>query len=286
MRVTPRLLLLVLLFTLTGYLFPTFAQTESPVLTSIRKAGRVKVAVASLPPYIVVSPSGEVMGSSIDLQNMALKAMGLPALTPVLAAWDAMVPGLLAHQFDYLGGGLNITEERCKVALLSTPYYASQAGLYVPPGNPKHLTSLADVARRPDMKVAVLPGESAYNNYAKEQGVKASQMMTVPDNQAGVAAVIGARVDAFVVGQFSIPDPEQKGVAVIVDKQSPVFGSGLAFRKEDGAFRDSFNAQLNMLIRNGTLQKLYERYGITNGNTMAQLLAKFSKAGDVVPSCK
>ncbi|WP_439360353.1 transporter substrate-binding domain-containing protein [Bradyrhizobium sp. DASA03007] len=286
MRAILLLLPSVLLFMLTESSFTTFAQSESPVVTSIRKAGLIKVAVASLPPYIVVSPSGDVMGSSIDLQNMALKAMGLPGLTPILASWDAMVPGLLAHQFDYLGAGLNITDERCKAALLSRPYYVSQTGLYVLPGNPKHLSGLADVARRPNMKVAALAGESAYNNYAKEQGVMPSQMLTVPDNQAGVAAVIGGRVDAFIIGQLSIPEPEQKGVEVVLDKQSPVFGSALVFRKEDDAFRNSFNDQLNILIKNGTLQSLYEKYGITNGDAMVQMLSKFTTAGDLVPSCK
>ncbi|MCA6112205.1 ectoine/hydroxyectoine ABC transporter substrate-binding protein EhuB [Bradyrhizobium cenepequi] len=284
MRNTSKLSLLVVLLASIGYSFATFAQTEDP-LASIRKAGQVKVALASVPPYIVLSPSGEATGSSVDLQNMVLKELGLPALTPVVTGWDAMIPGLQARQFDYLGAGLNITEARCKAVLFSMPYYAAQIALFVQPGNPKHLKSVAEVARRPDIKLAAI-ATSAQQTYALRQGVKSEQVMIVPDIQAGAATVIGGRADAFIVGQFSIANPKQKGLEVVVDKDSPVDGSGAAFRKEDKAFRDAFNKQLTLLIKNGAIQKLYEKYGIENGDVEAQLLGKFTKASDLVPSCE
>ncbi|WP_271605844.1 ectoine/hydroxyectoine ABC transporter substrate-binding protein EhuB [Bradyrhizobium sp. CCBAU 11434] len=285
MRPTPKLSLLVLLCTLIGCSLPVFAETDGTLFGSIRKAGEAKVALASVPPYINVSPSGEATGSSVDLQNMVLKNLGLPALKPVLTGWDSMIPGLQAQQFDYIGAGLNITEARCKAVIFSTPFYAAQSGLYVLPGNPKHLTSVADFVHRPEIKLAAI-ATSAQQAYALKQGVKSDQVMIVTDIQAGAATVIGRRVDAFVVGQFSIPNPEQKGLELIVDKESPIDGSGAAFRKEDKAFRDAFNEQLNRLIRSGTIQTLYEKYGIANGDIEAELLAKFSKASDLVPSCE
>ncbi|MCA6112206.1 transporter substrate-binding domain-containing protein [Bradyrhizobium cenepequi] len=270
---------------LTGYSFGTFAQTEDP-LASIRKAGQVKVALASVPPYIVMSPGGEARGSSVDLQNIVLKELGLPALTPMLTGWDAMVPGLQARQFDYIGAGLPITEQGCKVLLFSAPYYAAQLGLFVPPGNPKHLTSVADVAHRPDIKISMLSGLGNNRAYALKVGVKADQVMIVPDHQAGAATVSGGRVDAFVGSQFAILNPEEKGLELVVDKQSPVNASAAAFRKEDVAVRDAFNKKLNVLIRQGLIQDLYKKHGIPNGDIEAQLLANLTKASDVVPSCE
>ncbi|MDA9521329.1 hypothetical protein XI06_13370 [Bradyrhizobium sp. CCBAU 11434] len=286
MRATTKLSLLVLLVTLTGYSLATSAQDDAPLFASIRKAGQVKVALASLPPYMIISPNGEAMGASVDLQNMVLKVMGQPSLTPVLMGWDAMSSGLLAYQFDYVGAGANISEAGCKVTLFSAPYYAAQAGLFVLPGNPKRLTSVAELARRPDIKITMLPSASTYQGYAAKQGVNPNQIMLVPDVQAGIAMVTGGRADAFVLGQFTIPDPEKKGLEVVVDHDTPVYGSGLVFRKEDKAFRDEFNKHLVVLLRNGTLQKLYEKYGIPNGEAQAQLLAKFSKASDLAPSCE
>ncbi|MCA6113057.1 transporter substrate-binding domain-containing protein [Bradyrhizobium cenepequi] len=286
MRATRKFSLLVLLLTLTGYSFPAFAQDESPLLASVRKTGKISVALASLPPYMNVSPNGEATGSSVDLQNMVLKGMGLPALTPRLTGWESLIPGLQAGQFDYVGAGVNITEVRCKLVVFSAPYYAAQTGLYVLPGNPKHLTSLADVARRPDIKVAATPGLDGYQGYALKQGVKPEQISVVTDIQAGAAMVTGGRVDAFFLGQFSIPIPKKVGLEVVVDEQSPVIASAAVFRKEDVRFRDAFNEQLVPLIRSGTIQKLYEKYGIPNGDALAKLLAKITKANDVEPSCE
>ncbi len=239
----------------------------------------MKVALASLPPAMMVSPTGEATGFSVELQNLVLNSMGLPALTPMLTGWDAMIPGLQAHQFDYVGAGITITEARCRIVVYSAPYYAARLALYVPPGNPKHLTSILQVAQRSDVKLATLPGQE--RAYAVKQGVKPDHLLLVPDHQA----VTGGRVDAFIAGQFTIPVPEKMGLALVIDEQSPVSASGIAFRKDDIRFRDAFNEHLLPLIRNGVIQKLYAKYGAPNGDAVASLVSKFTRASDVVPEC-
>lgn len=283
--VTQKFSLLLMLLATAGYSFPTVAQTDAPIIASIRKTGEVRVAITSLPPYMTVSPSGEATGPNIDLQNMVLKRMGLPPLTAMHMQWDAMIPGILAHQFDYIGAYLAITEARCEVLVFSAPTYASQAGLFVLPGNPRHLMGVTQLAHSPDIKVAVVTG-SAQEAYVLKQGVKPEQLVRVPDVQAGSATVIGGRVNVFIVSQFGVPNPEQKGLELVVDEQSPVDGFAIAFRKEDVRFRDAFNEQLRPLLRNGTIQKLYEKYEGPSGDRVAQLIAKFTKAGDLVPSCE
>ncbi|UFW51275.1 MULTISPECIES: transporter substrate-binding domain-containing protein [Bradyrhizobium] len=283
MRATLKLSLLVGLLTLTGYSFPAFSETEDP-LASIRKAGEVKVAVASMPPYMTMSSSGEPTGILIDLQNMVLKRLGLPGVTPVITQWDSMIPGLQAQQFNYVSV-LAITEQRCKAVIFAAPYFAAQLGLYVPPGNPKHLTGATDVASRPDIKVAIITS-AAWQPYALKQGIKSEQFVRVPDVQAGVATVVGGRADAYLEAQFVIPNPEQKGVEFVLDEQSPAHGSGAVFRKEDVRLRDAFNEQLRLLIQNGAIQELYNKYGLAGGEVEAKLLAKMTKASDAVPSCE
>ncbi|SPP98090.1 ectoine/hydroxyectoine ABC transporter substrate-binding protein EhuB [Bradyrhizobium vignae] len=281
-----KLSLFVALVTLTGYLVPIAAQAED-TLAAIRKAGKVTVALASIPPYMIVSPSGEATGASVDLQNMVLKNMGLPALTPVLTDWSAMIPGLQVKQFDYIGAGWNITEAFCKVVLFSAPTYVNPPGLFVSAGNPKKLTSVADIARQPDSKLAVAAGKNTpYEQYALKQGVKPEQIIYVPDIQAGVATVTGGRADAYITGQLGIPHPEQKGLELVHDKGAPLVAGGMVFRKEDVALRDAYNKELNVLVRNGTLLKLYEKYQVSNGDAIVQGISKFTKAADVEPSCE
>uniref|UniRef100_UPI0011778598 transporter substrate-binding domain-containing protein n=1 Tax=Bradyrhizobium mercantei TaxID=1904807 RepID=UPI0011778598 len=214
-----------------------------------------------------------------------LSAMGLPSLTPALTEWTAMIPGLQSRQFDYVGAGLSITEAACKAVVFSTPTYAAQIGLYVLPGNPKHLRSVADIAHRPDIKLAVVRISAQYP-YVLKQEVKPEQIAFVPGIQDGIAMVTSGRADALILGQFTIANPEQKGIEVIVDKESPIGASGMAFRKQDVHFRDAFNEQLIPLIRNGMIQKLWAKYGDPNGDAIANMIAKFTKASDVVPNCE
>jgi polar amino acid transport system substrate-binding protein len=277
-----RVSLPVLLLALSGYSLPTHAQGDDALLASMREAGASKAAIASAAPWASISPSGEAQGYLVDVTNLALKGMGAPKISAVLTTWDAMIPGLQARRFDFVPAGLLVTEARCKVVAFSAPITAQQDALYVPPGNPKHLSGYALVAQSPDIKLAVLTG-SAQEAYAVKQGLKSEQMVRVPDIQAGIATVVGGRANAFAVGQFSVPSPQQKGVEVVVDLQAPVSSIAVAFRKEDVRFRDEFNKQIEALRSNGAMKDLYAgKYGFPNWD----VLAKITNTSDLALGCE
>lgn len=282
MSATPKLSFLALLLALVGYSLPTLAEDEASLFASMRKAGGATAVLNSAPPFAFVSPSGKPQGYLIEVTELALKGMGVSKLSAVLMPSPADIAGLQARRFDLAPGGLLITEARCRVVSFSAPLSAQQDALYVMPGNPNRLTGYAQFAQKPGIKLAVVTG-SAQEGYAGMQGVKSDQLLRVPDIQAGVATVLGGRTNAFAVGQFSVPNPQQKGVEMVVDTTSPVSGIGIAFRKEDADFRDTFNKQLDILRRSGVLKELYaEKYGFPNWETLATL----TKASDVVPGCE
>ncbi|MCK1413269.1 transporter substrate-binding domain-containing protein [Bradyrhizobium sp. CW4] len=227
--------LVFLLLASIGYPLQIQAQTEDALLLSMRQAGEARPAIASAAPWASASPSGEPQGYLIDVTNLALKRLSAPKISAALTTWDAMIPGLQARCFDLVLAGLLITGERCKVVAFSAPITAQQDALHVLPGNPKNLSGYARIAQSPDLKLAVLTG-SAQEACALKQGVSSDRLVRVPDIQAGTATVIAGRANAFAVGQFSVPNPRQKGVEVVVDKQAPVAGIGIAFRKEDAHF--------------------------------------------------
>jgi polar amino acid transport system substrate-binding protein len=260
------------------------AQTagDAALVKAWKPAGAAKVAIASTPPYAFLAPSGEPQGYLIEMSQEVLKGLGVPKLAAVVTTWDAMIPGLQAKQYDFLPGGMNITAARCQVVAFTVPVTAQQDALYVKPGNPKKLTGYASAAKNADARVAVLAG-SSQEAYATKQNVPAGQLMRVPDIQSGIAAVTGGRADTFIVGQFSVAEPEKKGVERVVDATSPAVGIAFAFRKEDAATRDAFDTQINALKANGAMKKLYvDKYGFNNWD----LLARTNKATDIVPDCK
>lgn len=282
MRVTGKCSLVPLMLALAGHALPISAHAEDDLLASVRKAGETRAALSSAPPWASVSASGEPQGYLIDVTNLALKGMGAPKLSAVLTAFDAMIPGLQARRFDLVPAGLLITEPRCRVIAFSAPVTAQQDALYVLPGNPRHLTGFADVGKSPDVTLAVITG-STQESYALKQGAKSEQLVRVPDIQAGIATVLGGRANAFALGQFSLPNPQQRGVEIVVDKQAPLSSIAVVFRKEDAHFREAFNAQLEVLRSSGAMQDLYAgKYGFPNWDE----LAKLTKANDVVPGCE
>jgi polar amino acid transport system substrate-binding protein len=255
---------------------------DDPLLAGMRTAGSAKIAIASAPPYAFLAPNGQAQGYMVDVVAQALMGLGIQKLTPTVTTWDAMIPGLQARQFDFVPAGLTVTAARCQVILFSAPVTAQQDALYVLPGNPKKLTGYLSVAQSASARLAALTG-SSQEAFALKQGVKPEQIMKVPDIQAGIATVVGGRVDAFVAGQFSVPNASQRGVEVIVDVASPVVGLGIGFRKENAAFRDAFNKQLENMRANGNLRELYAtKYGFSNWET----LARTTKLSDLAAGCE
>ncbi len=148
--------LLVLLLGLLLNSLPASAQEDDPLLASMRKAGEVKGALASAPPYIIITSRGKATGYTPDLVNLILKDMNLPEFTPIQLDWAAQIPALLAHQVDMVGVGYLINSVACKQVIFSAPIFVQRQVLFVPLGNPKHLTSFAQIGKTPDVKLAVV----------------------------------------------------------------------------------------------------------------------------------
>lgn len=267
------------------------AQTGDALLASIRSSGEVKVAMGSAPPWMFVSPSGEGKGYNLNVMQAVFKRMGLPTLKPVLTAWNAQIPSLLARQVDVIAPGLQMTEARCKTVVYSAPVALSMLALYFKASSPKHLSGLAQIKDNPGLKLAVIPGSSEKAE-ALRQGVRPEQLLEVPDNEARVAAVTGGRADAFYGVENIVANLEQKGLGMVVDTRATPQAYGIVFRKEDAAFRDEFNKRLNELRESGEMQKMFvevkEELGLNEKDALASwaLVAKAAKASDIMPSCE
>jgi polar amino acid transport system substrate-binding protein len=266
-----------------GAAVPAAAQPRDPLIASMAKDGVAKIALAAQPPYAYVAPDGTPKGYVIDVVNLVTKNLGIARLEPTVTSWDAMIPGLEAKQFDFIPAGLSISAARCQVVLFTSPIQVGQDAMYVKPGDEVKVTGYAYFTRTPGAMLAVLTGGLQEAYAVNKVGLPRSQLVGVPDAQAGIAAVLGGRAAAFAIGQFSVPEPEKKGVKRVVDPSSPVAGIGIVFRKQDVGARDAFDKQLELLRGNGAMKKLYaDTYGFTNWD----LLAKTTKTTDIASTCQ
>jgi len=272
----------IVLATLSSGCSATAKSQPGGLLAAMRAAGYARVPLAQTPPYTAVSPSGVASGYLVDVTKLVLGKLGIPNLRATVTTYDAMIPALQAGRYDLLPGALNITEARCKTILFSEPVTVQHDALAVKAGNPRKLLTYKDVANNPSIKLGVLSG-SSQQSFALAQGVRANQILAVPDAQTGISAVTDGRVDAFVAGQFTLTAQKKNANAAFdieVDTSSALSGVGVGFRMKDRSARDEFDRILAQLRTDGRLQKLYADAGFTN----ADLLATTTRA-DIAPDC-
>lgn len=254
----------------------------SELIMEMRENGYGRAAIAQLPPYAFLEAGKAPSGYLIEISRWALKRVGIPKVEATVTTFDAMIPGLRARQVDFVPSGLNITAARCEVVAFTQPVTVQQDAIYTAEGNSKGVDGYRSIAKNPDVKAAFLAG-STQEAFALEQGVSRDQIVTVPDVQAGISTVVSGRADAFVVGQFSVPDKlREGGVEFVVDGESPRQAVGIAFRKADADARDVFNEKFNEMRANGEMEALYTKWGFDNWD----VLKETSDVSMIEPSCE
>ena len=113
-------------------------------------------------------------------------------------------------RFDVIAAGMYITPARCKQVLFTDPQYQLPDALLTAKGNPKALHSYQDIANNPEVKLAIMAG-TVNLAYARDSGVKDSQILQVPDTTAQLQAVRAGRADAAVGTQLTMKNLAAKG---------------------------------------------------------------------------
>ena len=153
----------------------------------------------------------------------------------MLTEWGSLIPGLRAGRFDVIAAGMYITPARCKQVLFTDPQYQLPDALLTAKGNPKNLHSYEDIAKNPEVKLAIMAG-TVNLAYARDSGVKDAQILQVPDTTAQLQAVRAGRADAAVGTQLTMKGLASKGgdkvqaVTEFKDDPSHIGYGALAFR--------------------------------------------------------
>jgi polar amino acid transport system substrate-binding protein len=250
------------------------ASTNS--LSGLRKQGYVRVGFANEAPYGYADASGKLTGEAPTVARAIMKKLGVPEVQGVLTEFGSLIPGLIAKRFDMIAAGMFITPERCGQILFSNPDYIAAEGLAVPKGNPKNLSDYQSVASS-GIKLGVETG-AVEGDYAKQAGVKDSQIQQFPNGPTGMQALKSGRIDAFSLTAISLNYLVSSGGYSGFDVVSFVptdssgkkiqTGGGYGFRKGSEDLVNKFNQQLAAMQKSGELAKLVAPFGF-NGPTLA-----------------
>lgn len=224
----------------------TTAEAAEP--TTLERAiaqGYITVAIANEPPYTSVSAGGEVSGAEPDVARAVFKRLGVDDIQGVVTTYASMIPGLQAGRWDVVTAGLFMKKERCEQVAYAEPVVVSTESFAVPVGNPKSISSVADVVGNPDLKISVLPG-GFEEGILLQAGVPDSQLVMIQEGRSGMESVEAGRADAFMLPTLSLEaivadHPTLEVTAFVAD--APISGGGPAFRLEDSDLRDAYVAE-------------------------------------------
>lgn len=268
--------------TLLAGLAASFASQAETTLERIQSTGTVRIGYANEAPFAYTETSGKVTGESPEIATKVFTAMGVKKVEPVLTEWGALIPGLRAGRFDVIAAGMYITPPRCRQVIFTDPHYQIPDTLLVKRGNPKSLHSYADVAKNPDVRLAIMSG-TAELGYARAEGVSDEQIVQVPDTTAQLQAVRAGRADASVGTALTMKGLAAKGgdsVEAIADfKDDPAhIGYGaLAFRPEDKDLRDAVNQQLKKWLGSDEHLQTVKPFGFDKSNLTDKSAAELCK---------
>ncbi len=259
------------------------ASAQAASLEQIKETSRIRIGYANETPFAFTETDGRVTGESPEIAKVIFEKMGIKQVDGVLTEWGSLIPGLRAGRFDVIAAGMYITPARCKQVIFTDPQYALPDTLLVAQGNPKNLRSYADIAKNPDVKLAIMAG-TVNLAYARDSGVTDAQILQVPDTTAQLQAVRAGRADAAVGTQLTMKGLAKKGgdkVEAISDFSDDPAHTGygaLAFRPEDKALRDAVNAEMKQWLGSEEHLKTVAPFGFDRSNvtdkTAAELCAQ------------
>lgn len=257
----------------TGEAAAAPAAGEGPALTiddpsfdrvaEIKNKGSLVVGMTlQFEPQMYVDSNNEPAGYDVELMKMLAEDLGVE-LDIRDQEFDALIPGMLAGEFDLISVGLVNRPPRAEQMWFTRPYVPYRQVVVVNDG--AGITSLDDL-NSPDVTMTALVGSTAANLIST----------TFPDatlNELEQAPafleVASGRADAIVVEEYlALPFVEEnQGVSVLNPDQpfSQEYGR-LAIPRGDLLWQEYVNNWLDYYTSNGTLDQLYtDIIGPTDG---------------------
>ncbi len=241
----------------------------------------LRVAYYNFAPFGYVNSDGEVVGEQVEILRHVLGEMGLKVQSETATEWGNLIPGLKADRFDIVAAAMFVTPKRCAEVAFSEPTFGIQNTIIVPDGNPEGLGSSYESIAESGKTLAAIAG-TAQVDWAKSVGVEDANIMQVPDNPTGLAAVRAGRAAAFTIdapgARIAVGSDGGEGFemlepfAEVGGKPASPHGA-YAFRPDEAEFVKKFNETLTAFIGTPEHIAIMEAHGLQESELPARSTA-------------
>ena len=185
---------------------------RSSTLRNILSSGELRVGTTGdFPPLTMKDRDGQLIGFEIDLVRALASSMELKVRFVVIP-FAELIPSLERGEVDLAIAGMTITPERNARVAFAGPYLISGNTLLT---RKRELAEAEDPARLDDPKLSFVVLESSTSARFVRAHMPKAKLITVPDNESGVKAVLAGEVDGIfadlqvcTVARLRNPDTE------------------------------------------------------------------------------
>lgn len=211
------------------------------------------------PPMEYTDSTGRLKGFDVDLGDAIGQVLNEKVVWKP-TAWDGIIPGLQAKQYDMIMSSMNVTPDRQKQIQFVS--YGNFGQVIVVGANSKaNIQSISDLKGK---KVGVQIGTTSEDALKQEGGITIKEYNTFPDAFQDLA---NGRVDAVVVDEsvgryYMATSPNAFKVVGQPFQSEPV---GIGIGKDDTQLDQQVQQAINTLKQNGTYDKIYQYWFGTKG---------------------
>ena len=204
------------------------------------------------PPWNFINDAGEVDGFERELGDELCKRAELTCEW-VTNEWDSIIPNLVSGNYDAIIAGMSVTDERDEVIDFTQAYTPPDPSLYL---------AMSDGV---DLMGGVIAAQTGtiQAGYVAESGATLVEFAT-PDET--VAAVKNGEADAVLAdGSFleGVAGSDSE-VMIVGDPVALGGGVGMGIRESDGELRAKFDAAIQSMKDDGTLNTLIAKWEVAS----------------------
>ncbi|MGJ8547001.1 MAG: transporter substrate-binding domain-containing protein [Sulfitobacter sp.] len=201
------------------------------------------------PPYNFINDAGEVDGFERELGDELCKRAEMTCEW-VTNDWDSIIPNLLSGNYDAIIAGMSITDERREVVAFTTGYTRPSPSAY------------AALTEGVDVNSGAVSAQAS-TIQASHVATTAATLVEFPTPDETVAAVKSGEVDVVMADKdFLVPIVAEGELKFVGEDVFLGDGIGMAFRQSDDEMRGKFDAAIESMKADGSLNAMLDKWEI------------------------